>query len=218
LLKLRNEITQLRQQPPAAAETARSETNVLPNAEEPQVQIAAKFVLVPTDDLKVMGVVWTSSALGSRTSVLSAQKFEALNDAMREASDVHVISAPQVVTFSGRQARLSVTKAVPLKGTNANVGASLDVIPYFLADAFAFDLHVTAELSQLTGDASTPVVGIRQATNRTTLLRGQTLVLANEIPSAGWLPDLTNVTAGPRSLLVFVTPRVVDTHGLRESQ
>jgi hypothetical protein len=52
-----------------------------------------------------------------------------------------------------------------------------------------------------------------QATNQVILYPGQTVVLEAEIPPGGRLPDSTNIPAGPRSLLVFVTPQVVDSHG-----
>jgi hypothetical protein len=112
-----------------------------------------------------------------------------------------------------RQTDMCVAQAVPVHGTNANVGVNLDLTPIFSTNASAFDLHLVAELSQLTGDPAQPDLQTVQITNRAALSPGQTAVLAKEIPKDGWLPQATNIPAGPRSLLVFVTPQVVDARG-----
>jgi hypothetical protein len=87
--------------------------------------------------------------------------------------------------------------------------------PYFLTNSLTFNLDLGAKLTQLTGDPSQPGVQTIQATNQVTLSPGQTFVFAEPIPSGGWIPDSTNIPAGPRSLLIFVTPTVVDEAGNR---
>ena len=56
-----------------------------------------------------------------------------------------------------------------------------------------------------------------QATNQLTLSSGQTAVMATSIPSGSWLPDATNMPAGTHSLLVLITPRVVDARGFAKT-
>jgi len=65
-------------------------------------------------------------------------------------------------------------------------------------------------LIQLTGDPSQPGVQTIQVTNHVSLQPGQTVVLEKEIPPGGWLDSPTNATTESRSLLMFVTPQVVD--------
>jgi type II secretory pathway component GspD/PulD (secretin) len=79
-------------------------------------------------------------------------------------------------------------------------------------------LNLNAEFSQLTGDPSQPDLQTTQATNQVTLSPGQTVVLEKEIPAGGWMPDSTNTTVGPRILLVFVTPQVVDSRDFPKRQ
>jgi hypothetical protein len=62
----------------------------------------------------------------------------------------------------------------------------------------------------LTGDPSQPELQAIQITNRIVLSPGQTVALETEIPNGGWLPEFTNILAGPRSLLIFVTPALVN--------
>jgi hypothetical protein len=104
-----------------------------------------------------------------------------------------------------------MTSAFPIDGTNATVGTTLNVTPYYSPDSSIFTLNVMAQLNQLTGDPSQPgLQTIRTPTNQVALMAGQTVVLQRDIPAGGWLPDATNTSDGPRTLLVFVTPAVAD--------
>ena len=99
--------------------------------------------------------------------------------------------------------------------TYTNVGASLDVLPHInpASASFAFDLELMASFTQPNGDPSKPGVQRTEASYNVTIVAGQTVVLAKDIPTGGWLPDHTNAVAGPKSLLVFVTPVAVDAAG-----
>jgi RNA polymerase sigma factor (sigma-70 family) len=210
LLKLRAEVSQLRRQQNVSPVAAQSETNNLPHVEKTSIHVGTKFILFPTKDLQALGVEWTSGPQDSRVGLLTEQQFKVINEALQGASDVNFIGAPVVITSSGNKAQISVSKPVPAGGTNVNVGISLGVMPYFLTNSSTFDLNLAAELKQLVGDSSQPGVQTTQITNQVSLLPGQTVVLEKEIPSGGWLPDSTNIPAGPRSFLVFVTPAIVD--------
>jgi RNA polymerase sigma factor (sigma-70 family) len=215
LLRLRGEVTRLRQQRNVSLTAAQSETNNLPSEEKTYINLVAKFVSFPTEDLQALGVSWMSDAHGGKTGLLTEQQFKTINEAMQGASDVNLISKPRILTLNGMEARFSVTRAFPVGGTNANVGSILDVTPYFSTNSSTFVLNLNAELNQLIGDPSQPDVQTIQATNQATLSPGQTVVLEREIPSDGWLPDSTNTTTGPRSLLVFVTPEILSPHDLQ---
>ena len=210
VLRLRSEVTRLRQQQKFPQLAAQSETNSPTIAEDVQILTTAKFVSMPTEDMKTLGVAWVPSVEGGKSGVLTEEQFKALTEAMQGASDVIIMGVPRMTTLNGGQGRISQTQAVQVSGTNANVGVSLNVTSFFSTNSPTFDLHLVAELTQLIGDPSQPTVQTTQTTNISSLFPGQILVLEKEIPNGGWLPDSTNLPAGPRSLLVFITPKVVD--------
>jgi RNA polymerase sigma factor (sigma-70 family) len=218
LLRLRGEVTRLRQQPtkqpiilPA---TPKSETNAV-RAARIQIHLKARFVALPTDELQSLGVEWISDVKGVKTGLLTEPRFKIIREALLGASDVERIGEPELTTVNGIQAEVSITRPVPVGGTNADVGASLGVTSYFLTNSSTFDLNLNAKLSQLTGDSSQPGLQTIQVTNHVTLSPSQTVVLTTKIPNGGWLPDSTNIPAAPRSFLVFVTPTPVDEAGNR---
>jgi hypothetical protein len=183
--------------------------------------------LCPTGDLQALGVQWMSEAQGVKSGLLAEEQFKTIMEALQGASDAETISEPEVVTLNGMQTEMRTTQSVngmqterttqsvTVDGTNTDVGASLDMTPYFSTNSLTFNLDLGAKLTQLTGDPSQPGVQTIQATNQVTLSPGQTFVFAEPIPNGGWLPDSTNIPVGPRSLLVFVTPTVVDEAGNR---
>ena len=215
LLKLRGEVTRLRQQQKVLPMVAQLKTNNSPNAQTIQIHLKARFISFPTDGLQALGVIFRADVQGCRTGLLNEPQFKIIREALQGASDVERISEPEVTTSNGRQSEVSATRSVPVGGTNANVGASLDETTYFLTNSSTFDLNLNAKLSQLTGDSSQPGLQTIQVTNHVTLSPSQTVVLTTQIPNGGWLLDSTNMPAGQRSLLVFVTPTAVDQAGNR---
>jgi len=226
LLKLRGEVALLRQQKNVLPKAVQSETNSLPDAKIIQIHLRTQFVSLPSEALQALGVAWMSDAQDIKMGFLAGQQFKVINEAFQGASDVNVMSTPQVVTINGEQAEISATRAYPVfpvGGTNenatvsyTNIGVYLNVRPYFSTNSSTFNLNLNAKLTQLYGDPSQPDVQTIQMTNQVTLSPGQTVVMETEIPSGGWLldstnvPDSKNLPAGPRSLLMFVTPTVVD--------
>jgi len=210
LLRLRGEITRLRQQQNVFPKAAQSNTNSLPRAETIQIHLKTRFVSLPTEAVQVLGARWMSGAQGGRIGLLTEQQLKMINEALQGSSDAKVISTPQVVTINGEGATISATRAVLVNGTNVNTGTSLEVTPYFSTNSSTFDLKLNGLLVQLTGDPLEPGVQTIQATNQVTLFPGQTVVMQAEMPSGGWLDSPTNATSEPRSLLMFVTPQVVD--------
>jgi hypothetical protein len=216
LLRLRGEVGRLRHQSKALLETKETKTNSLP--EVVSILLQTKFLSLPTEDVSLLGVGWSATTQGGKTGLLTGQQLKVINEALQDASDAKFVSAPRVVVINGNAASMSVTQTYPVGGTNANLGTSLSVTPYFLTNSSTFNLNLGATLSVLTGDPAQPGVQTIQVTNQITLSPGQTMVLENEIPSSCWLPDSTNIPTGPRSLLVFVTPTVVDTRNVNPNQ
>jgi len=220
LLKLRGEVTRLRQQnvPPKAAQ---SKTSSLPEAESIQIHLRTRFVSLSTEDLQILGIRWTTDAQGSRTGLLTEQQLKIINEALQGASDASVISAPQVVAINGEHATMSVTRKVgvpdlnedgTLHSTNVSyvdTGTIFEVTPLFLTNSSTFDLNLDAKLIQLAGDSSQTNLQTIEVTNHVSLQPGQTVVLEREIQPDKFSESSTNATADPRSLLMFVTPTVV---------
>jgi hypothetical protein len=215
LLKLRGEVTHLRQQQKVLPVVAQLKANNSSSAQIIQIHLKARFISFPTDGLQALGVSWASGAQGGKIGLLTEQQFKIINQALQGASDVETLAEPEAVMSNGRQTQMRATQSVSIGGNSAEVGPILDVVPYFSTNSSTFNLKITAVLNQLTGDISQPVIMTILATNQFTVSPGQTFALENDIPSGGWLPDSTNIPAGPRSLLVFVTPTAVDEVGNR---
>jgi RNA polymerase sigma factor (sigma-70 family) len=215
LLKLRGEVTRLRQQQKVLPVVAQLKTNNSSSAQIIQIHLKARFISFPTDGLQALGVSWASGAQGGKTGLLTEQQFKIINQTLQGASDVETLAEPEAVMSNGRQTQMRATQSVSVGGQPVEVGSIIDVVPHFLTNSSTFNLTLIATLVQLTGDPSKPGAQTIQAVNQVNLSPGQTVVLENEIPSGGWLPDSTNMPAGQRSLLVFVTPTAVDEVGNR---
>jgi hypothetical protein len=213
LLKLRGEVTLLRQQQKVLPVVAQLKTNNLPSAETIQIHLKARFVSFPTGSLQALGVSWMSDTQKGKTGLLTEQQFKVIYEALGGASDVESLGEPEAEVSNGRQLQMRTTQHVSVSGQPVEVGEFVDVVPHFLTNSSTFDLSLGATLVQLTGDPSKPGAQVIEATNQVTLSPGQTVILENEIPRGGWLPDSTNISVGSRSLLVFVTPTVVDERG-----
>ena len=216
LLKLRAEVTQLRAMKAAPAVATTPATNNPPAKGKTEINLRVRFVSLPTHIMPSFGAGWT--AAGPDTSVLSEQQFAVVGAALRN-NDVDLISECQVTTLSGREAATQVTDNFPIAGTNADIGEMLDTLPYFSTDSSLFTLNLAARFNQLTGDPSNPGMLTAQMSNQVSVSPGQTVVLKGEIPAGAWMPRTgDNVVVplapdGPRNLLVFVTPKLVDGRG-----
>jgi RNA polymerase sigma factor (sigma-70 family) len=209
LLRLRNEVTRLRQQQTVSQDSNQTETNSA-LLDPIEIHTKARFISVPTDAVQFLG----QTSIGENgTGLLTEQNFKAVLEALQGASDVETIAEPEVVTSNGRQSQISAAQPVLVHGAQAYVGAMLDETSYFSTNSSTFNLNIIARFNQLTGDHLQPDLQAIQITNQVTLSSGQTVVLQKEIPPGGWMPDETNIPAGPRSLLIFVTPQVVDGRG-----
>jgi len=216
LLALRSEVTRLRQRRNVLPTVTQSETTNMSAEEKISIRLRTKFVSLPAEDLQALGVSWISDSRGGRTGLLTEQQFKIISEALQGAGDVNLISAPQAITLNGGQAQMSVTRSISAGSTNVNTGEILDVIPSFSTNSSTFDLNLNAQLIQLAGDPSQPDVQAIQVTNHVSLQPGQTVILEEEVPPGGWLDSPTNATAEPRSLLVFVTPTIVDSRDFQK--
>jgi RNA polymerase sigma factor (sigma-70 family) len=213
LLKLRAEVTQLRAMKTAQTVATSAATNSLPVKKRMQILLNVKFVSIPSWTMPSFGAGWT--AVGPDTSLLSKEQLAVVEAAIRH-KDVDVISSPRVVTLSGEEASISATSQVSIDNTNAEIGIKMSALPYFSSDSPAVTLNLAAKLNQLIGDVSRPGVVTTQASNQVSLVPGQTVVLKADMPQGAWQPRtgdnavIPTAPDGPRNLLVFVTPKLVD--------
>ncbi|HEX4264828.1 MAG TPA: sigma-70 family RNA polymerase sigma factor [Verrucomicrobiae bacterium] len=207
LLKMRAEVTRLQatQKPSLAAVTPL--TNEIPDATNVIINLRVKFVSLHAADLQSLRPAFIPTTSGN--CVLSSEQSKFVDDALHGMDNE--ISRAQITTRSGGGASASVLNSFPIDGTNVSVGTTLNVTPYYSRSSLLFTLNLAGQLNQLTGDPSQPgLQTIQTPTNQVALLAGQTVVLQRDIPAGGWLPDATNIPDGARTLLVFVTPSVVD--------
>ena len=210
LLKLRAEVTQLRQQS-ALPEMTQSETKRPPRRETLGVRVGTKFVLFPAADLQSLGIEWTPGANGDRFGLLTEGQFKLINEAIAGASDVTLLEEPTILNGNGGTCVVGVYKQhVDVGSTNADIGLDLGVTTYYSTNSSTFDLSLFWKAHGLGGDPTRPEVQVT-STNQFSLTRGQIAVLGKDIPDDSWMPGFfTNNPPGPKSLLVFVTPTVID--------
>ncbi|HTV40313.1 MAG TPA: sigma-70 family RNA polymerase sigma factor [Candidatus Sulfotelmatobacter sp.] len=205
LLRLRSDVTRLRNQQTAPDSGSQADTNHFPKRFL-TINVKSKFVSLPSDDVPVLGVVWTSSKQHIRTGLLSAEQYKAITEALQGASDASLIGAPQVTTADGREAALSETRPTPVGDTNVNVGIELDVVPDYSTNSSLFTLAYKAKLTVLTSDASQPGFDSISLASQLAVSPGQTAVLEAQIPPGARIWDPTNAPTDAQSLLIFVTP------------
>ncbi|HTA95223.1 MAG TPA: sigma-70 family RNA polymerase sigma factor, partial [Verrucomicrobiae bacterium] len=132
LLKLRGEVTRLRQQQKVLPVVAQLKTNNSSSAQIIQIHLKARFISFPTDGLQALGVSWASGAQGGKTGLLTEQQFKIINQALQGASDVETLAEPEMTTLGGRQTQMRATQSVSVGGEPVEVGPTIDVVPNFL--------------------------------------------------------------------------------------
>ena len=211
LLRLRAEVTRLRtikNQPVPAPPVV---TNDVVEKKKTAINLKVRFLFVPAREMPAIGFGWAPA--GDGASLLSKEQFDQVLKTLKEDRSIQLINMAEITTLNGREAKVLLTQPVPIGGTNANVGATMDVVPFFSTDSSTFTLNLIAELNELTGVASRPGTQTLLASNHVNLFPGQTAALQRDIPPGGWLPDLVNIPDEATKLLVFVTPTIVDAKG-----
>ena len=220
LLRLRNQVTLSGRQQHASPPATQIKTNGA-DFEPLAIHTKARFISVPAGDFRALeqtlGVAWTTGTLGDKAGLLTGPQFKAVFEALRGENDVETIAEPEVETSNGRQSQIMEADLVLVNGTNAPIGTILDMNASFSTNTSTFTMSLVAKLNMLPADSSQPDMRTIEATNQMDLSPGQTVLLEQEIPDGGWLPGSTNIPAGPRSLLIFVTPQVVDARGFQKT-
>jgi len=222
LLRLRAEVTQLRHKKtngtaaqPAAATEADDATNPPP----PTVLTRSKFAIVPDKYLADISAAWTPISDGCSMCLMASPQVEAIDQAMKGAEDVRILGSPRIQTAMEKGMGVSMMHREPFGETNVIVGPLLKVIPHASTNSYHIGLEAVATMKLLVDtspqqDGTQPVLQTVTVSNSLTILDGQTLVLQRPLPEGNFLgKDFTNIAAGPKSLLIFITPNIIHTNG-----
>jgi general secretion pathway protein D len=166
--------------------------------------------------------------------------------AIATTSQVRVLSTPEVLASNNREARVLVGSRVPFVASTRlgndvaidravqyeNVGTQLTLVPTINEDDYV-SVQILQEVSSLTTQTvaaalNAPVISTREASTRTVMKNGQTVVIAGligtsdednergvpflkDIPLLGYLFKSKSVTHNRTELAIFVTPYLVRT-------
>ncbi|HLP77030.1 MAG TPA: sigma-70 family RNA polymerase sigma factor [Candidatus Paceibacterota bacterium] len=218
VLRLRGEVTRLQRerlaQSPdmALAATTPQEASIATNL-SPKLLIRGKFVTIPTDALKALSSAGLPTLGNGMTALLTEEQSKLINDALDGANDAVILQKPRIITAGGVPASLSATRSVPWGDTNVQVGITMEVNPELTLPSI--HLGITARMTELVDvsqqqDGSRKVLQEVEIPSNVTLFGGQTVVLVKDVLKQGGvgIDDSTNSIAGPKTLLVFVTPSV----------
>ena len=167
-----------------------------------EIQVSVAFVTAPAADAEaILKDLAQPQAPANPSS-------KAFRDLIAQHPGATLLSAPGVTTLPGRQAVISVSQTVPFNGATTNIGVTLDVTPNLgshVSNGIA--LKYRAELRELTQD-------MPPAIRLTTVGQQEQEV---EFPAGKMLkmfkPKPDTVTGRTNSLLIFLTPQIVDAAG-----
>ena len=210
IVRLRAQIDHLRSD--LAAEKARAATGAktgemaesLTNAERfpPQIEIECVCLTGPASGLH-----------GYLTGLMPADSAFAMVDAATNNSELNRIASPRVTTLCGRQAHIAAEDTVPFGAGSTNVGLSLDVLPDCSADSENISLQFSFRATRVTAQSTLEEISTNTTVN---LPDGDALVLTMGIPGTGpWFAGDSTNTEGARTLLILLTPTLIDPAGNR---
>ena len=218
------------------------------NQVPPQIHIKARFIEVPLDEaetaLKAGSVVKAGET--NTVEILTAEKMKSLLRQLESASGAETLAEPECVTTSGRQTQMRATdiedivtnftsnstNVVPQIG-KVEIGPTIVIIPYVLADGYTINLAAIPQLLEFLGYDKIPVPNqagqkvspptvlphfrTRQTVADVNLWDNQTLILGNLKDSSfvGGKVVKNGPTSDDRELLVFITATIVDPAGNR---
>jgi hypothetical protein len=217
VLRLRAEIARLRLEQAAleklASQAAQTGTNI--PVKEPAVLITAKFISVPTKELG--DVVWVRAVNGG-SDLMDDYEVRSMVEALKSVSGAEFLSEPRIQTANDTPASLSATQEVPWNGTNFDVGETLHVEPHYSTNSNVITLDFAAELTRFIDtssqqDESQRVLRTATITNSTSVVSGRSILLRQDLEDQGHVIGSTNTAAGPKSLLLVVTPTLVRDDG-----
>jgi len=219
LLQLRGEVARLRRDQATRVPVTQLNTSSTPTPAEthtnipgPDIMIKSKLVSISSEALKATRQMGMPALRNGMICILNEQQFKTLNEALDGASDADVLGKPALLTKSGVRGVVMVTGA---SSGDTNIPApsmSIDITPELSDSVLSLDL--AAKLKLVADPEHPPRESVEQMTTEinanVVVYPGQTALLVKDLPGAGWMPiGTTNSSVEPRTLLVFVTPTIV---------
>jgi hypothetical protein len=164
--------------------------------------------------LKTISPGWTPSGSTFQVALLSESEFTNVIATLKLAADANVLNSPQIMTSSGVQAEAFMGEEVPFNGTNAACGIHLAINPLVTSGSPILELDLANRLSQVIDysplkDGSDRRFRQIAANTRVSLMEGQTVVMERDLAGDEWAAESIASVPGPKSLLIFLTPRLV---------
>lgn len=140
----------------------------------PQVHIKARFIEVPKKF--IVPESFLNVAVNPMIGILSNTNFRTILHILQQQKNAETIAEPEVITTSGRKTymratimqevltnfafeEISNTSAIEAQTGKFEIGPTMDVVPYVLADGYTINLTAKPELFQFLGyDQTTNVV------------------------------------------------------------
>jgi len=217
VLRLRGEVARLRQEQAALKRSAVQATQAETNnpVKEPSIDISAKFISVPTEKLGDIGLANLSNR-GSE--LMDDHEVRNIFEALKKIGGAELLSESRITTANGHEASLSSTQQAPFGGTNIDVGENVRVNPHYSTNSSLITLDFAAESRQLIDislnqDESQRDLKTTAFTNSLSVANGQSILLRTDSKDPGHIIGSTNTFAEPKSLLLVITPNLVNGDG-----
>lgn len=179
-------------------------------------------------------------------TVQSWGQLDVMLDALARSKKANIVSNPNITTVNNREAKILVGAKIPLivadEAGNAitqltTVGIQMRVTPHVNSDrTITLDLH--PEVSELSSQATVQggvIINTSEADTRVVVNDGETAIIGGlirdvqsevktgipllmDLPGIGWLFRNSNKSNDKRELIIFVTPKMLETASLGGQQ
>jgi beta-lactamase regulating signal transducer with metallopeptidase domain len=195
---------------------------------QPQIEVAAILLEMPP-----------GKTLPAEIFSANQHKTMFILDALAEQGDVNVISAPNIVVMSGKEANITVGQelkfpgeSTPAEKNGLEIGAKMDVTPTVAGNTVAYSLHATFSsflgFSEIkTGDTNSgqpaALLDSREMATSGHAADGQTMIVSMGTFTGDILPKTPPATAGkttpqPHDLYLIITFNLITPGGVPANQ
>lgn len=160
----------------------------------------ANFFALPAGSVNSfdLGTNAPVSSDGKRAWILSESELASFQDRLKNTRDVTRVSSPTMSTVDGVRSRMSIGNTVPVGGTMAFVGLSVDLFPKLKGESFKLLIGAT---STATNTSSPPI-----------LVTNFSIGCQASIPNSGALVIDAGNSGTNHYLMVFL-PQLTDANG-----
>ena len=138
------------------------------NMTPPQIHIKTRFIEVPEETVKGLGVNFIATGVTNVAGILTGPNFQHVLHALEQSKGFENLAEPEVTTTSGRQTQMRATEIITVitnfvfqeTSTNSGIvpqttqvecGPVLDTVAYVLSDGYTIDLRAIPSLTEFLG-------------------------------------------------------------------